>query len=169
MKQAKKKQLIWLLLMILWMAVIFYYSHQPAAESSEISGSICYKIVSAINKICSQNWSDAQLAQRAEGLSYPVRKAAHMSEYAILAVLILQVLNASTRRARYWMYYVIAQLLASLYAMTDEFHQLYIPGRSGAWSDVGIDSIGACLGLMLVFLVIRKVKEKQNEINKGPD
>ena len=38
--------------------------------------------------------------------------------------------------------------IAALYAVTDEFHQLFVPGRSGQFSDVVLDSAGALAGLL---------------------
>ena len=51
-----------------------------------------------------------------------------------------------------------------LYAITDEVHQLYIPGRSGKWQDVCIDSIGVLLGIFVLLLIVEiiyKIKQKK--------
>jgi VanZ family protein len=66
-----------------------------------------------------------------------LRKCAHMTEYAILAVLLLR----ATRSYRW------AWPLAVAYACTDEFHQTFVRGRHGAPLDVGIDAVGALIGL----------------------
>ena len=66
-----------------------------------------------------------------------LRKCAHMTEYAILAVLLLR----ATRSPR------AAFALAAAYAVTDEIHQLFVTGRHGSPLDVAIDSAGAVLGL----------------------
>ena len=52
---------------------------------------------------------------------------------------------------RFW----IAAGLTAFYACTDEFHQLFVPGRAGLLSDVLIDSLSAVLGLV-VFLLLQK-------------
>ncbi len=67
-----------------------------------------------------------------------LRKAAHMTEYAILAALL--------RRAA--ASYGWAFALAVAYAASDEFHQTFVRGRHGSPVDVGIDAIGVALGLM---------------------
>jgi VanZ family protein len=66
-----------------------------------------------------------------------LRKCAHMTEYAILAVLLLRATGAAS-----W-----AFALTVAYAMTDEFHQVFVRGRHGSPVDVAIDAVGALIGL----------------------
>lgn len=68
-----------------------------------------------------------------------VKKAGHMLEYAVLALLLWQALGFS--------YPALAWVLAVLYAASDEYHQTFVPGRFGRASDVLIDATGAFLGL----------------------
>jgi VanZ family protein len=67
-----------------------------------------------------------------------LRKAAHVTEYAILAALLRRATGS----------YGWAFGLAVAYAATDEFHQTFVRGRHGSPIDVGIDAIGVTLGLM---------------------
>ena len=67
-----------------------------------------------------------------------LRKAAHMTEYAILAALLRRATGSSP-----W-----AFALAVAYAASDEFHQTFVRGRHGSPVDVGIDAIGVAIGLM---------------------
>jgi VanZ family protein len=69
-----------------------------------------------------------------------LRKLAHLAEYAVLGVL----LDRALRRQL-----VVAVALASLYAVTDEVHQLFVEGRHGSPIDAGIDTLGALLGVLL--------------------
>jgi VanZ family protein len=71
------------------------------------------------------------------GWDYVLRKCAHMTEYAILAILLVRA-TAS---------YAWAFALAVAYAASDEFHQLFVRGRHGSPIDVGIDAVGALIGL----------------------
>jgi len=66
-----------------------------------------------------------------------LRKLAHMTEYAVLALLLLR----ATRS------YAWALALAVGYACTDEFHQTFVRGRHGSPIDVAIDGLGALIGL----------------------
>ena len=67
-----------------------------------------------------------------------LRKAAHVTEYAILAALLRRATGS----------YAWAFGLAAAYAASDEFHQTFVRGRHGSPIDVGIDAIGILLGLM---------------------
>jgi VanZ family protein len=68
---------------------------------------------------------------------YVLRKGAHMTEYAILALLVLRAAGS----------YAWAFALTVGYAASDEFHQTFVRGRHGSPVDVGIDAVGALLGL----------------------
>lgn len=146
------------ILFFLWMLVIFLFSMENGELSSDTSGGV----IGLIGRVLYpdfESWTpEAQLAF-VEGISYPVRKAAHMTEYAILASLGLWMFHAWHKPIRRAAAY--AFLCSVAYAATDEFHQLFVPGRSGQVTDVLIDSAGAFLGLMLA-LGIWRWRKKRN-------
>lgn len=72
--------------------------------------------------------------------NYFVRKVAHFSEYAILYLLVV----------RAWTRPVASSALCVLYAMTDELHQVLVPGRTATIGDVVIDALGVA-GAMLIW------------------
>jgi VanZ family protein len=76
-----------------------------------------------------------------------LRKCAHVTEYAVLAILLMRALGSE----------VTALAIAVAYAATDELHQAFVPGRQASPVDVAIDGIGAALGL-LVLLHARRVR-----------
>jgi VanZ family protein len=89
-----------------------------------------------------------------ERVHFLVRKFAHLSEYAVLALLLLRAIKLSLRpTARRWSWQraAVALLIAATYAATDEWHQSFVPSRTADLKDVLIDSSGALIGLMLVF------------------
>ena len=71
---------------------------------------------------------------------YVLRKGAHMTEYAILAVLLVRATGSLA-----W-----AFAFTVAYAASDEVHQLFVRGRHGSPIDVGIDAVGALIGITLV-------------------
>jgi VanZ family protein len=88
-------------------------------------------------------------------LHFLFRKLAHCTEYAIFAVFIYHCFLKSNRtewRARTAAFSV---LVAGLYSLTDEFHQIFVPGRTASLIDCGIDTTGAALGLLVVYLYAR--------------
>jgi VanZ family protein len=74
------------------------------------------------------------------GWDYVLRKGAHMTEYAILAGLLVRATGS----------YAWAFALAVSYAASDEFHQTFVRGRHGSPIDVGIDAAGALIGITLL-------------------
>jgi VanZ family protein len=78
-------------------------------------------------------------------LDFLVKKGGHATGYALLALANLHALKDKAGAGRY----VGALLVAVLYAVTDEIHQSFVPGRHPAVADVGIDSLGALAGLAL--------------------
>lgn len=152
MKRAENKsRYAWFAVLVFWMALIFHFSGQKAAESAEISSSFSYRIVSGVRNVLSADWEEETVEAAAVWLEHPLRKAAHMTEYAVLAWICLGncMQYPFLRKKRY----VWAWLAASCYAVTDEFHQLFIEGRSGEIRDVAIDSMGALLGLLLLWKI----------------
>ncbi|MGI8820756.1 MAG: VanZ family protein [Chthoniobacterales bacterium] len=83
-----------------------------------------------------------------------VRKAGHVSEYAILGALLWRALSGRSTRP-HWHYALLALLVAGGYAALDEFHQAFVQSRTGNPRDALIDLSGAALGLSLWWLVSR--------------
>ena len=73
-----------------------------------------------------------------------IKKSAHMLGYALLALSYLRAFDGDIRKWK------LIWLLAVLYAASDEFHQSFVPGRGPSVIDVGIDAIGAALGLLWI-------------------
>jgi VanZ family protein len=82
-----------------------------------------------------------------------IRKLAHVGEYAVFSTLIYgssarpQPFAWRPRRA------MGCFLIAAFYSLTDEFHQSFVPGRTAALGDCGIDSLGGTLGMLNYYLV----------------
>ena len=89
-------------------------------------------------------------------LTFLVRKSAHIIAYFILGILMYRALRVSIHRWRARTVVSLALLSCSLYAVTDEIHQLFVPGRSGELRDVMIDSIAALVGVGLCAWMMRK-------------
>lgn len=142
------------MLLVVWMVVIFLFSAQPAVQSSQISGGISYRIIVFMTEKLDLEFTRQQQLEYAERLDYPIRKAAHMAEYGILAIfsfLFFFSMGKRDRRA-----YILALLFCVGYAITDEMHQLFVPGRAGRFSDVCIDTMGIMMALFLCGLICPK-------------
>ena len=126
-----------------WALVIFILSNQPAAVSSGQSGVIVGHLQQAMPGVS------------ATILTFLVRKSAHIIAYFILGILMYRALRINIRRWRTRTVASFALLSCSLYAVTDEIHQLFVPGRSGELRDVMIDSIAALVGVGLCVWMMR--------------
>jgi VanZ family protein len=117
------------------MLVIFHMSSEVASDSSARSDEIVRTIQSiGVN-------APANL------LTFLVRKAAHISAYFILGILLFNLLKEYGLGVKKMIFASIA--IAMLYACTDEVHQVFVPGRSGEVRDVLIDTAGAAVGVVM--------------------
>lgn len=124
------------------MGVIFFMSTDTgsAAHTSRFLGPLLHWLKPDLTR---EQFETAQLC---------VRKAGHLSEYALLAVLLVRALLASGREGpSVPLTAALAWSGAVLYAASDEWHQSFVPSRTASAGDVLIDAIGALLGLGLFF------------------
>lgn len=141
------------ILALFWMCVIFAFSAQEQEESSAVSETFTYRMVRSADSFLGLDWNDEKLHEIANAIEGYVRKAAHMTEFGILAVLLYIWLGKWPFATRKKM--LLAILAAALYAASDETHQLFVAGRSGRVTDVLIDSAGAVL-FVLIFTGVEK-------------
>lgn len=134
------------------MILIFLFSARPAELSSQDSSRMGH-LVGKILVSDYEAWPKVQQDRYAEGIDHAVRKTAHFAEYAILGFL----LTGSASLGNGWKSFLQPGLTGALYAASDEFHQLFVPGRSGQISDVLLDSAGVCFGVLLGMLLWRLV------------
>ncbi len=142
------------------MALIFSFSAQNAEGSSSLSGGTIEIILKTVIKDFGSIPAERQAAM-IEAYQFAVRKSAHFLAYMMLGILsmtaLLQYSLKSKRR------FAAAILICSCYAVTDEIHQLFVPGRSCRITDVFIDSCGAAVGILLVMLIYRLWKRLRSK------
>ena len=140
------------------MAFIFFQSALPADLSSRESGRVVDLLVRLFQGI---------LPIDRQTMVFIVRKGAHFTEYTILGGFLGPAVTEwmavdktpvpdSVRNIR-----IISWLVGTLYAVTDEIHQSFVPGRSCELRDIGIDSCGVLAGVMIVSLAMR-LKERRS-------
>jgi len=99
-------------------------------------------------------------------IDFFVKKGGHMVGYALLAVSFFMALYAGngqkTTRTT-----VLALVLSVLYAVSDEYHQSFVPGRSAAASDVCIDTVGMMAGLAVLHFFMNRKKQAAHVPVKG--
>ena len=155
-KQFKTYKITVFILLLGWMLMIFLLSAQNAEDSSETSGEVVSRFISFLFP----NFDEfsAKTQENIMGIyQFFVRKVAHFTIFAILGV--LSFLNTVSFKNMKLKFRALSALLFSmLYAVSDEIHQLLVPGRSGEIRDVLIDSLGAVSGILFVFIIIKFTK-----------
>ena len=152
-----------LLLVIVIAAMIFLFSAQPAVESSELSAGLTRWILERMVPGFT-GMTKAEQAGLVKMWGNALRKVAHFAEYAalggaLMAFIKLRMAPWSRRKAA-----LAAWLGATLYAVTDELHQLFVSGRGPQFEDVCLDSLGALIGVLLaaaVFAGVRRFRKKE--------
>lgn len=133
---------------ILMMILIYSFSAQTGDISGNLSYQISYTIVETKNEVLNEGKGYEELAYEADGIHYYVRKAAHMTEYFLLAIAISFPLYVYGVRG-IWLI-LLAGVICVGFAGLDEYHQSFVAGRGPSVRDVGIDSIGVLAGILLV-------------------
>ena len=86
-------------------------------------------------------------------LEFFLRKAAHVSEYAVLAVLLYRAFVHTVFQSRRVLSAGIVLLSCAAYAASDEFHQSFVPSRTASLRDVMIDLCGAMLAVLVYWSI----------------
>lgn len=143
--------ILWFLIM-LWMTWIFTLSAQNSTKSDSLSGTtirITAQTVDPEFKQLPQKEQDKIIVN----WQNIARKSAHVLLYFVLGILsmVLLLQYPLNMNRRFW----LALFIAVIYAGSDELHQLFVSGRGCRLTDVGIDTAGAMLGILLVIKLSR--------------
>ena len=109
--------------------MIFLFSAQPARVSADLSGSVGERLLDAVYPGFSE-LDTAKRQEMIEQIDFFVRKSAHFTEYLVLGFLLALDFRPLKRKIRYFPL-VPAILSGFLYAVSDEIHQMFVPGRAG--------------------------------------
>ncbi len=147
------------------MVFVFWNSAQTADQSNETSVSFTEKVLTLIWPSFTEK-VEAEKQSILASLQFFVRKSAHFSVYCALGVSCASAL--STYRFKTKNKAISAVLICLVYAISDEVHQLFVPGRAGRITDVMIDLSGSVLGVMLVLGIVSVYRKSQlKKKNKG--
>ena len=148
---------LFIIFTLIWMAFIFSFSSRSGDVSSQDSNHVGM-IIGEVFVPGFEQWNDTKQDNFADAIDHPIRKTAHAMEYAVLGLLTAGIF-ADGRKSWKWRM-VLPWLIAAGYAATDEFHQLFVPGRSGQISDVLLDSAGALAGVWIM-TGLAKIRKKK--------
>lgn len=157
-KKCNFKQVLSWAAVAAWMVVIFLFSAQTAEHSGNASGAIVRWWLNRVYR-----GFDGFSAEKQEALleiwHTVIRKGAHFTEYAVLAVLIANAVRSCSVSAAFrWLIPIAA---SALYAVSDEIHQYFVPGRACRFLDVCIDTAGAACGTGLLALTVFLISKRK--------
>lgn len=139
--------------------LIFGFSAQDGESSGSLSFQVSLFLVRLFSPLIPTAQSEDVLIEYAEVIHLYVRKAAHMTEYFLLTLSLQLPLAAWCSKLVFWKKRILIGAAATVFlAALDEFHQSFVPGRSGNFIDVCIDSIGVLAAslFLYIFFTIRK-------------
>lgn len=132
----------WMFALIIWLAIIFICTQLPYFKGANTEDTI--------HKTISSSYINVKI------LNLIIRKATHFTVFGVLAVLFFKTLG------RFRLSYILSWLLTSLYAISDEWHQSFVPGRESSYKDVLLDSFGAFLALLLIYFLKQRGKNDKS-------
>lgn len=149
-KKLAARYLLWALVLAV-MVFIFAHSAETAEQSSATSGEFVKTVLTAVIKDF-KDLPEAQQKQAVDSLQFIARKGAHFSIYLVLGSLCFLAMN--TYNVKLKTKFSAALAISFIYAISDEVHQFFVPGRAGQIRDVLIDFSGSLTGVALVWVFI---------------
>ena len=135
-----------LILLILWMILIFCFSNQKADNSSKLSDGVIVKVASIFVK---DDLTKDKKNELIDKYTFIVRKIAHFSIYLILGIFSFNLISSYDIKN----IVLYSLLICIVYASADEFHQLFVMGRSCEVRDVLIDTLGSLIGILIYYKI----------------
>lgn len=144
------------------MGLIFSFSSDTGSVSTKKSDGFIIRVVEVVK---GRELSEEEKEKWTTYLVKPVRKGAHLSVYFVLGILIfsfvIELIPLGCKSS------LLSIIFSFIYACSDEIHQYFVPGRSGMFMDVIIDTIGASIGILLVVFVVRMWRRREQKERIG--
>ena len=132
-------------------SIIFNFSNQDGVKSGSLSREITEEVTKHVNSI--QTLEKVEKERVLNKIEHYIRKLAHFSLYLVLGMItnsLMCTFNLKNNRRIY-----ISLGIGIIYAVSDEFHQIFIPDRTASILDILIDSCGVAVGIFLVFFIVK--------------
>lgn len=147
-------RIITMIFLVLTFISIFNFSNQDGQTSGGLSRKVARKMVDVFPY--TKNLKEEAKNKIVEKSQPIIRKGAHLSIYTLVGILIMSFISTYKIHLKYK--FLISILVGLIYASSDEIHQSFIPGRTASIIDVGIDTSGVLIGIMLVLIIISVYK-----------
>ncbi len=159
-KLRQNKKLFHSILVIVWMLVIFNFSSQNGTKSTKTSDVVTSMVVNVTTSVTNKDIPREEVKKKVEDSTFLVRKTAHFTEYLILGILVLQLLSDYTKINKRML--IVSLIICYLYAVSDEVHQIFIPGRTAKVLDTFIDGAGSLVGIVIYSIYQSKCRKMSN-------
>ncbi len=147
-------RIITMIFLVLTFISIFNFSNQDGQTSGGLSRKVARKMVDVFPY--TKNLKEEAKNKIVEKSQPIIRKGAHLSIYTLVGILIMSFISTYKIHLKYK--FLISILVGLIYASSDEIHQSFIPDRTASIIDVGIDTSGVLIGIMLVLIIISVYK-----------
>lgn len=144
---------VYFVLTIMCMILIFSFSSKNSTSSDYTSKGLINQGISIYEKVFDCHVEHSVLVRKLNG---PIRKLAHYSIYFLLGVFVYLLLFYSNIKHAG----IFTFIVCFIYAVMDEVHQLYVPGRTGRVFDVMIDSSGVVAAIFILYFLFRRKKKQ---------
>ena len=159
MNKSLVKKIIYGLLIVLWLGLIFYFSHQTAEKSENVTAGLASEIVETVETGKAASPAEEAHWDKVGEIFTPLRKCAQVFEFFVLGLLIINFVKEFKLSSKE---IITSSLIASLFfGVADEFHQSFVVGRAGTLIDVGIDFLSSLVAVVIFMFVMKKLNEKK--------
>ena len=139
------------------MLVIFLFSAQPASISNSNSKSIVSRVVETTVKLTKAEIPEPEKRQLIDRVNNVAREYMHGVVFFVLGLLVQNAVTQSGAKGKK----AIAAALAIcvIYGISDEIHQVFVPGRAFQVSDLAMDSTGSIIGIAAMWILYKAVRK----------
>lgn len=154
----KIQRIIFAILTLATFVTIFIFSNQNGNLSGSTSKGFTKKIIEILR--IDRNLSESEKEELIENSQFVIRKLAHFTIYTLAGINIFGFFNTFDMKMKNKI--IFALFTGAVYAVSDEFHQMFSGERTASIRDVCIDSCGVVFGIF-IFLIINKVIERKTK------
>ena len=144
------KRVLFLMMLVIAFYIIFNFSAQDGETSGSLSRKVTEFIVEVVSKV--KTMDSTTRLHWIERVHPIVRKLAHFGVYTVVGFSVMGFMCTFDIRTIFKV--IISFGVGVTYAILDEVHQYFVPGRGPSIIDVGIDSLGVILGIFLIIILI---------------
>jgi len=147
-------KVIMIISIIILLGFVYFFSSMDYFKTNNVSRKFTKSIVGIVGK----NKSEREINSFVNRANTYVRKMAHLFLFFNLGVFVSLVMKSKYKLEI--RYSILAVIICMIFGGLDEFHQMFVPGRSSRFADVIIDTVGSLLGILFVNYMYIRVRPR---------